>query len=363
MSDEVIIASTTDSAEEIQAAMDHGITAPNPENVLSVVDDEPGEVAGEKVDVEGEKTPPAGKVEKKEEPVAKVDAKPEDELGDRAKKRINKLVAEREAANRRADEAEARAKTLEEAGKKPAEKTEPVVAATDDQVAGEWVKAHPEPQQENFPDYDSFVKDWTKWEMDRREGIAVRKAEDAGRKAAQKVLDDKAAKDTADREAADRTELFQKFEAGKDEARGRYEDFDTVIEGGKDLALSGPMQFVIMDSAVGHDIAYWLAQPENRDEAEHLASLQGSEAIRELGRLERTIELQVASLDEAEPSKAPVKTAPVKKAVATKATAPITPVGGRGVSTTMDLNDPNMRQEDWKAVRNRQEFERRRRRN
>lgn len=355
MSDELIIASTTDTPAEIKAAMVHGIEA-QPDDVLSVEEPEPVEapVAEEKAD----DAPPAEKVEAEKEPEEKPVEKKTDaeDLGGRAQKRINKLVAEREAERRRADDAEAKAKSLEDGQKKPADKTVETAGKSGTEVDAAWVAANPQPQQEDFADYDTFVKGWTKWEMDRREGISVRKAEEAGRAAAQKVLDDKAAKDVADAAQTERTEAFQRFEATKEDARARYPDFDAVMTAAKDLKVSGPMSYVLMDSVVGHDIGYWLAT--HPEEAADLAELEGPEAIRELGRLERTVELQVAARAQ---KKEPVADVVVPKK-ATKAPAPIAPVGGRSANTTVDLNDPNMDQQEWKRRRNAQDLARRQRR-
>lgn len=363
MSDEVIISSTTDTEAEINAAMQHGMEPPASDTVLSVVEDEPepaveGEKKDEEKPAEKELTAEEKDAAEKKELQAKAD---KEALGARAEKRIAKLVAEREDANRRAEAAEARAKAAEEKKAPEAEKVAATVA-----LDAEWLKTNPEPKQEAFDEYDAFSKVWVKWEMDRREVISVKHAEEAGRKAAQKVIDDKAASEKIAKEAADTTALFQRFEEGKEVARARYADFDEVLAAAKDLKLSGPMQYVIMDSVVGHDIAHWLAMPENREEAEHLAGLEGSEAIRELGRLERTIELQVADLEAAGGADEKVDAATVapkkKIAAVTKTTDPVRPVGGRAVAATVDLNDPNMDQVAWKTARNRQEFERRRRR-
>lgn len=362
MSDELIIASTTDTPADIKAAMQHGIAPPTEDAVLSTEDETPAVkepiVEDDKPPVEEEKPPVEGEKKPADEgkpPVAAKEKDEEDGLGARAQKRINRLVGEREAANRRADELEARLKALEDT-KKPEEKAPAVKAAEAD---AHWLTANPEPTQDDGDDYETYSKKWTKWEMDRREVVAVRKAEDAGRAAAQKILDDKAAKDKSDAEAAGRTEAFQRFEAGKEEARDRYDDFDAVVTGAKDMKISGEMQYVIMDSPVGHDIAYWLAQ--HPDEADAIADLSGSEAIRELGRLERTIELQVASKS---PKVAVVDppAPPAKKEAATKAPAPIAPVGRGGATTTIDLADPNVDQVEWKRLRNQQDAARRQRR-
>ncbi len=358
----------------MQEALGHGNTPPSDE-VLSVEgpdDDKLPDKPVEKVETEKvEAKPDEKKVDEKkvdEKPLekkveAKADEKPEEgeELGKRAQKRISRLVAEREEANRRAEAAEAKAKSLEEAQQKPAEKKVETVASD-----AEWLKTNPEPQQEDFPDYDAFSRKWTTWEIERQRDITVRKAEAAGEAAAQKILDAKAAKDAAEKDEADRTEQFQHFEETKEDARGRYDDFDDVIASAKDLPLSGEMQFIIMDSAVGHDIAYWLAQ--HPDEAEELSALKGAAAVRELGRLERTIEIQVAGAGKGAASDAlgvgveekPV--VPAKKVAASKAPAPIAPVGGRGVATSVRLEDPNLDYQSYKTLRNKQEVDRRRRR-
>lgn len=356
MSDELIISSTTDTPEQMQAALDHGVKPPSDE-VLSTegADDEKPPVeekATEEAVEEKDDKPPVEKKDEDEKPPqkAKVDEKDEDgELGARAKKRIARLVAEREEQRRRADAAEARAKEVEDA-KKPAsddKKSEDVAPDA------EWKTANPEPKQDDFEDYESFAKVWTTWEVGRQRHITVTEAEKAGAAAAAKTLADHAAKEQSDKEAAESTERFQRFEETREEAKGRYEDFETVIAGAKDMPLSPEMQFVIMDSPVGHDVAYWLAT--HPDEAAELSELKGAAAAREMGRLERTIELQV------EGGKPQIENEkPVKKAAATKTPAPIEPVGGRSVVATTDLSE--MSYQDFKTIRNRSEEARRNRR-
>lgn len=366
MSDEITIASTSDSPDQIKAAMDYGIAQPNPDEVLSseeegVVVEPPVEAATvveapveEPVTEEKPAEEPVAQVEttKKEPVVAKED---DDELGARAKKRIDRLTWEREEARRTADAAQARVVELEAAAAKKSEV--PAAKPTTVDVAAidtEFRKTNPEPNQDDSTDYDTFVKTWTKWEMDRRESISVAKAEAAGRAAAQDVLDTSAKKAAEAAEAAEQTAARALFEERKEEAKTRYEDFDTVMAAATDLPLSGVMSYVIMDSAVGHDIAYWLAT--HKDEAKELAKLDGPAAIREMGRLERDVELAVAASAAEVPAKPAAAAPPVKKV--TKVAAPITPVGGRGVTAKVDLNDPNIPFPEYKARRDAEDLAR-----
>lgn len=364
--DELIISSTTDTAEQMQAALAHG-TKPPSEEVLSTVgeeDEKPADDTAKKDDdappdekkPEGdEKTPVEKKVKASDE--KKPDVDDEDDVSARVKKRISRLVAEREDQRRRADDAEARVAAAE------AKKTKAEEKPADEKVAhdAEWLKTNPEPKQDDFEDYDAYSKKWVAWESDRREQISIRKAEEAGRAAADEVLKKRADQEQADRETADRTEQFQRFEESREEARSRYDDFDDVIAEAKDLKLTPEMQFVIMDSPVGHDISYWLAT--HKDEAADLAALSGAEATRELGRLERTIELQVESHGRGEKTRTEREDPPKqKRSAVTKAPAPIAPVGGRSVATAVDLADPNLSYSDYKLLRDKQDLAKRRHR-
>lgn len=136
--------------------------------------------------------------------------------------------------------------------------------------------------------------------------------------AAAKALFDREAKDTQrkEREVSDeiadldkrrQAELMQEFEAAKTEARGRYQDFDSVALR-SDLPVTQPMASAILQADNGPDVLYHLgAHPQ---EALRISRLSDPEQVFELGRLSATL------------------TAPKPKTV-TEAPEPIKPVGTR----------------------------------
>ena len=99
--------------------------------------------------------------------------------------------------------------------------------------------------------------------------------------------------------------------------------FDAVIEQGKDLPMTAPMQDSVMNSDMGPAVMYHLCRfPE---ECDRIAALPPMVAIREMGKLEARIEA--------------AQTGPVSSAASvTQAPRPIKPVGGGATASTVPLD-------------------------
>ena len=108
-----------------------------------------------------------------------------------------------------------------------------------------------------------------------------------------------------------------------DTFRQEHDDFDAVIEQGKNLPMTAPMQDSVMNSDMGPAVMYHLCRfPE---ECDRIAALPPMVAIREMGKLEARIEA--------------AQTGPVSSAASvTQAPRPIKPVGGGATASTVPLD-------------------------
>jgi len=112
------------------------------------------------------------------------------------------------------------------------------------------------------------------------------------------------------------------------------------------VAVSDPVRDAIMDSDVGPQILYHLA--ENPDFAQELGKKTVISALREIGKLEARFDKGVKAPAASEPDEKPTV------ARSSKAPAPITPI--RGAVSTVDNNldgDGNFHgtYQQWKAAR------------
>lgn len=150
----------------------------------------------------------------------------------------------------------------------------------------EQQSAKPEgkPTLDQFDSVEAFTEALTDWKLEQAERARAEK--------------EAAAKAT--------TEWQKKLDA----ARGRYKDFDSVVE--SEVTLTPFMRDALLESEAGGDLAYWLGS--NPDEAERIAGLSPIAQVRELTKIE-------AKLAVSEPSAKP-------QPRVTKAPEPIKPVGG-----------------------------------
>lgn len=396
--DDIVIASTTNTPEEVQEALQHGLD-PDPGNENTLLEESPE--AGDKKDEQkppkkedkaekpkGDEKPDAdagtgdeeGDVNDAKEKAEKAAAADKDKKGDKggddkqrkmdtrprredyqsdqeyedaslsfkARKRIDKVTWEREEAHRRITALETEIAELKEAGKST-KKAEEKLEQAEEKVAA--VDPN-EPKAEDFETHEQWLAALTKY--------TTRKA----------IQEDRAQRDQAEN-AQYIKEQHEQFLAAKPDAAARYDDFDEVISANADMLISPAMDFVMKTSPVGHDIAYHLAT--HRSEADRIFRMNGPDQAVEMGRLLERIERRVDALGapdakaaaadaeaDAAGDKSDDPTPKRKVAKATEAPDPIAPVGSRASRSTQSLEEMSL--EDFKAKRRQDELLRRRNR-
>ena len=164
------------------------------------------------------------------------------------------------------------------------------------------------PNQDDFETYEQFQEALVDWKLNLR--LSERSA---------------AERERIDRESARRAQadLVATHEARIDGFRSEHDDFDAVIEQGKNLPMTRPMQDSVLHSDMGPAVMYHLCRfPE---ECDRIAAMAPMEAIREMGKLEARIEAATTG---------PVSSA----ATITRAPRPIKPVGGGATASTVPLD-------------------------
>lgn len=133
-----------------------------------------------------------------------------------------------------------------------------------------------EPQRSEFSSYEDYV-----------EARAIFKAEQA---AERRLQAEREARDTETKKAKQEEsgKAFRaKVEAVIEKGNEKFADFDAVInEAVEDgvIAIDSPMYHGLIDSDMGHEIAYWLAK--NPAEAKRIAGLSAYRQVAEIGKLE-----------------------------------------------------------------------------
>lgn len=213
---------------------------------------------------------------------------PEEAEAKEAKKRNGyKEKLERERA--RAADLEAK---LVEATKKPTQET----------------SADKEPKPEDFETWDAYYKADAKYQA--RQEFARLRQED----------------ETKSREASQKTEFADKqkqYAERADEFKESTPDFDEVIDS-YNGPLTAPMQQALLDSDVGPQVAYYLAQ--NPEEGEAMAKMGVLALNKAIGRIEAKLESPTVD----------TMPKPAKDLKLTKAPPPITPVGKSSTNSSYD---------------------------
>ena len=189
-------------------------------------------------------TEEAPKVEKVEDPIPKG-----------VQKRIDRAV-------RQKYEAEARSKMLEER----------VAAMESRQYAPQQRQAvDSEPTIDKFDNFDQYV---------------AAKAEYIAKKQIESTLSEREKRQSAEREATERTKTVDSWNKRIAAATAEMPDFEEVLAS-SDVPMTPPMQQAIMESDIGPKLAYYLAN--NPEEAEKIAGMSPIGAIRTLGRIEERL--------------------------------------------------------------------------
>lgn len=210
--------------------------------------------------------------------------------------------AERRAIRQVGDELKTLRETVQQLQQQPQQQQQ--------RAAGEG-----EPQRDQFESYEDYIRAIGRFEAKQelskeRTASQQREQQEAQQRYQQQLV--KVAE--------------QRIEAGRKE----YADFDAVINEAAEegtLPIGSPLHMAIIESDLGHKIAYHLAK--NPEEAERLASLPQRQMDRELGKLE----VKLAA-------------APVQK----PKSKPINPVGGASSSSSGLRDDDDM--DAWVKKRN-----------
>lgn len=179
-------------------------------------------------------------------------------------------------AERIAEERQTRIAELEQKlnGGKPEAAAKPASAAT-----AEGKPAKPEaPKLKDFDSYDAFHEATEKYLASLPDYYEQLSDWQQGQRDARRQQEAAAAKQ---RETA--TAVNKAWADRETQGREKYEDYDEIAHS-KDLPISDGMAAAIMESELGHEIAYYLGS--HPEEAKRIAKLPVASQIRELGKIE-----------------------------------------------------------------------------
>ena len=234
-------------------------------------------------------------------------------------RRFSEITKQREAAREEARKEREAREALEARLKDLEAKANPKPAQADDPLG-------PEPKPEEFNDMFEYAKALAEYTADKK--LMEREKAEADRRAAEQ-----------------RAEFEQNWAKRVDAARKEMPDFDDMIQS-SDVAVSDPVRDAIMESDVGPQILYHLA--ENPELAKELGKKSVISALREIGKLEARFEKAQKPETRSEPAAQPAV------AKSSKAPAPITPIRG-ALSTTENNVDADGKFhgtfQQWKAAR------------
>lgn len=297
---DVIVSSTTDSLDQVQQA------AGSKQSDLTI--EEPGDV---QVDAETQVKPPP-KPER---------AEPEEDKGSpKLQKRVDKLIAQKTAAEMRAAQLE---RELEAAKAKAVVEETPIVVE-------EKPVDDPEPKQEQFDTYEKWIKAQTRWEIrqEMRE-LAQKEAEQA----AQQQF----------------TDVVNGYNTRVAEFKTEHDDWDTVVGNPSNVIHPG-VQNALLELENGPAIVYLIAS--DRKLMQSLMGMSEARAIAEVGRMAARLEKEPANEPEPQrkgPDRLPVSSAP----------EPIRPLSGHSTRSTVNLDQLDYA--EYRKIRDRQDKERYRR--
>lgn len=172
------------------------------------------------------------------------------------------------------------------------------------------------PTEDEFDSHADYIEALTDWKVDQK--LTKQKEADEKSKAKQS-----------------QSERATAWQGKVSNFQDSTPDFDEVMENVEDVSLSQAATDAILDSDIGPNVLYHIAK--NPEIAEKLSEMKPIAAIKEIGRIESELSA---------PSKKEVKKQ-------TKAPAPLKTVK-RGGKSTVNLNDPNLSQAEFEAVREKQ---------
>lgn len=329
MNPDVVVASTTDSQEDINVAA--GLPA---EGVLEPKTEEAKPKVTEPEKAPETKTEPGSEPDKVEKPKETVTEKKEETAEERAgkngvQKRIDKLTARNYAVEEENEVLKRDRETLKE-------RLDRLEKGTKD-VPQERATGLVKPLEKDFANHDEYLEALTSY--------TAKKA----------IADDRAA--TAQSEADSRAlATFTAYNKAASVARGKYEDFDEVV--GTDTPIPVAIQVAIVGmKAKGPEVAYQLAKdPAFCEELIQIANEDGdAAAVVELGR--RFGVLVRGKAPEAE--KTVTEAPPKKPTPVSKAPEPIKPVTSHATTSPVSLDE--LPYDQYRRIRNDADKARRRR--
>ena len=256
-----------------------------------------------------EPSEPVQEAESQSEPKAEEEAKETEKSKDKLEKRFSKISRQRDEANARAQQLEARLRDLE--------------AKANPQTIAQTANVDDKPQASQFNDAFEYAEALAEW-------------------SAEKALKDRDVADQQRRVEEERNKVVQTWNKKVSKIQEDIPDFNKVVSKSS-VVVSDAVRDAIVESDVGPQILYHLAS--DNDLAESISKMPAIKALKEIGRLEAKFE--------AEPQEKAEKKA--KTVSTSKAPAPISPLkGGKsaGADVLVDTNGEFYGSyAQWKAAR------------
>lgn len=179
------------------------------------------------------------------------------------------------------------------------------------------VSVEGKPSPDSFDTHAEYVEALTDWKIEQRE---------------------KSAKETEQKNQikTEREKILNAYSERVKSFSEKNEDFNEVLKSVDDIRPSATLEEIILTSDNGPALAYEIAK--NRDEFKRICALSPLAAARELGKIEAKLASQSS-----EPKQEINKI--------TKAPQPIVPVGSKGGSPVKKIDDPNLSQREYEALR------------
>ena len=242
------------------------------------------------------------------EPTAEEEAKATEKSKDKLEKRFSKISRQRDEANTRAEQLEARLRELE--------------AKANPQTIAQTANVDDKPKADQFNDAFEYAEALAEW-------------------SAEKALKDRDIADQQRKAEEERNKVAESWNKKVSKAKEAIPDFNKVVSKSSVL-VSDAIRDAILESDVGPQILYHLASDD--DFAQSIASMPAIKALKEIGRLEARYE--------GEQEKPEMK---AKTVATSKAPAPISPLkGGKsaGADVLVDTNGEFYGSyAQWKAAR------------
>lgn len=353
----LVMSSTTDSPEQMQAALEHFGQAVEK---VETIQTRPGEAAPVKDPPEEGKDKPKETPASAEPPAAGKPDEAADKTADPSgvsddkqesgkpkpkrgiEQRFSDLTKARKEAERKQEQAEhardelaVKLAELEAQTKTPAAK--PAEAAPAEAAAD--AKPDAEPVLANFESYEE-------WNAKHQEWLTAQKLSPL--QAEIKALQDKIkAKEDADaqhqaEQAAEqaRKPLAERWKAGEAELKAARADYDEVMEASEEAGLqaSPAMHFEIFESELGVKVNFYLAtHPEECKRIYEATSVGEKPTALEVGRVTRIAAREIGRIEALIAAETAVPTVPAKPSTRpSNAPPPIKPLGARAATAAKD---------------------------